>query len=125
MKKLLIHKIREGQFDPSKSIQKEIDNLISSNKKAQKTIERMHKGNHRVLHDSMSREFRSFSLEMRKLTEKKYKDEETKLMKLRNEFKKVFRVDIWDEVLWNPNYEFDTVEEFFECAKLYYKENYA
>jgi len=125
MKKLLIQKIRDGQFDESKSIQKEINHLISNNKKALKTIEKMHGGDERVFNDAMSREFRSYSMNMRKLLEKKYKDEETKLNKLRNEFKKLFKVDVWDEVLFNSNYEFDTIEEFFDCIKLYVRKNYA
>jgi|LakMenE27Jul10ns_1017307.scaffolds.fasta_scaffold00052_21 hypothetical protein len=125
MRKLLIQKIREGQFDQSKSIQKEIDKLISTNKKAQKTIQKMHKDDKRTFNDAMSREFRAYSLNMRKLLEKKYKDEETKLNNLRNEFRKLFKVDVWDEVLWNPEYEFDTVEEFFDCVKLYVRKNYA
>jgi len=106
-------------------IQKEIDKLISTNKKAQKTIQKMHKDDKRTFNDAMSREFRAYSLNMRKLLEKKYKDEETKLNNLRNEFRKLFKVDVWDEVLWNPEYEFDTVEEFFDCVKLYVRKNYA
>lgn len=123
MKKLLIHRIREGEFEPSEQIQKSIDKLVHSHERANQYIKDLHSGNERHFDKALTKEFRYFARSMRALAEQKHKDEQKKLGTLRKEFTKIFGVDVWDEVL--GNYEFDSLEEFFDCAKLHVRKHYA
>lgn len=123
MKKLLIHKIREGQFDPSLKIQSSIHELNQSYRRAKKTIKKMHKNDLITLDESLEREFRAYSREMNTLTEKFFIDEQTKMNALRKEFFQIFAVDVWDEVLLN--YEFDSIEEFYNCVIDHMRLNHA
>lgn len=120
MKKLLLHRIREGQFDPSPDIQLTIDTLNSSYSRARSTIESMHGNDEITMEESMTREFRYYSTEMQKIKLKQFEDEQKKMFLLRRELIDVFEVDVWDDVL--DNKEFDTLEEFYELYKLYSKE---
>lgn len=123
MKKLLIHKIREGQFDPSPQIQSSIDDLNTSYKRAKRTIKKMHKEDHTTLQESLDREFKYYGTQMNHLMEKLYIDEQKKMNDLRKEFFNIFRIDVWDEVILN--HQFDTIEEFFNCVKNHIRLNYA
>lgn len=123
MKKLLIHKIREGQFDPSSQIQSSIDDLNRSYKRAKKTIKRMHDGDQITLEESMDREFRYYGTQMNHLMEKRLMDEQKKMNSLRKEFYSIFGIDVWDEVILNC--EFDTIEEFYNSVKNYVRLNHA
>ena len=123
MKKFLLNRIREGEFDPSKSIQESIDNLNASNVRAKQTIERMHSGDETTFQESMTREFRYYATALHKLKIKQHEDEQKKLLTLRRELEKLFEVDVWDYVIFNT--EFGTLEELYENIKLYVRENYA
>jgi len=123
MKKLLIHKIREGQFDPSPQIQSSIDDLNRSYKRAKRTIKKMHKEDEITLQESLDREFKYYGTQMNHLMEKLYIDEQKKMNDLRKEFFNIFRIDVWDEVILN--HQFDTIEEFFNCVKTHIRLNYA
>jgi len=123
MKKLLIHKIREGQFDPSSQIQSSIDDLNRSYKRAKRTIKKMHKEDRITLQESLDREFKYYGTQMNHLMEKLHVDEQKKMNNLRKEFFDIFRIDAWDEVILNQ--EFDTIEEFYNCVKNHVRLNYA
>lgn len=123
MKKLLIHKIREGQFDPSTQIQSSIDDLNRSYKRAKRTIKKMHTEDQITLEESLEREFKYYGTQMNHLMEKLHIDEQKKMNELRKEFFDIFKIDVWDEVLLN--HEFDTIEQFFNCVKNHVRMNYA
>jgi hypothetical protein len=122
MKKILLHRIREGEFDPSPKIQQTIDSLNKSYTRAKKTVERMHGNDEITLEESMTREFRYYSTEMQRVKQKQFEDEQKKMFELRKELKDIFEIDVWDEVI--QNCEFDTLEEFYESYKLYVRNNY-
>lgn len=122
MKKLLLHRIREGEFNPSKSIQESIESLNAVYSRAKKTIENMHIDDEITFRESMDREFRYYGRNIQYLKEKEYVDEQKKMILLRKELVEIFGVDVWDEVILNS--EFDTLEEFYEVYKLYVKENH-
>jgi hypothetical protein len=117
MKKLLLHRIRDGEFDPSQSIQQTIDSLNKSYSRAKETVQRMHSDDEITLEESMTREFRYYSSEMQKVRTKQFEDEQKKMFELRKELKSIFEVDVWDNVI--QNCEFDTLEEFYESYKQY------
>lgn len=123
MKKLLLNRIRQGEFNPSTSIQTAIDDLNKTYSRAKKTVERMHGGDEITLEESMSREFRYYSTALHKLQIKQYEDEQKRLSNLRKELLKLFGVDVWDYIIFNT--EFDSLEELYENTKLYVRENYA
>ena len=123
MKKLLIHKIREGQFDPSTQIQSSIDDLNRSYKRAKRTIKKMHTEDQITLQESLEREFKYYGTQMNHLMEKLHIDEQKKMNELRKEFFDIFKIDVWDEVLLN--HEFDTIEQFYNCVKNHVRMNYA
>jgi predicted translin family RNA/ssDNA-binding protein len=122
MKKLLLHRIREGEFNPSPTIQQTIDSLNKSYSRARETVQRMHGNDEITLEESMTREFLYYSKEMHKAKLKQFEDERKKMFELRKELKDIFEVDVWDEVI--QNYECDTLEEFYESYKLYMRNNY-
>jgi uncharacterized protein YaiL (DUF2058 family) len=122
MKKLLLHRIRDGEFDPSQSIQQTIDSLNKSYSRAKETVQRMHSDDEITLEESMTREFRYYSSEMQKVRTKQFEDEQKKMFELRKELKSIFEVDVWDNVI--QNCEFDTLEEFYESYKLYARKNH-
>ena len=76
-----------------------------------------------TLEESLDREFLSYSRKKRNLLELYLADEHRKLSSLRKEFYKIFRIDVWDEVILN--YEFDTLLEFYDSMKKYVRINYA
>jgi len=117
MKKLLLNRIREGEFDPSPSTKETIDSLNKSYARARQTIENMHGGDEPTLEESMAREFRYYSTEMMRIQEKEMIDERKKLFELRKELKYTFEADVWDEVILNC--QFDTLEELYESYKHY------
>jgi hypothetical protein len=121
MKKLLLNRIRQGEFDPSPTIQQTIDSLNKSYTRAKETVEKMHKDDDLTLEESMTREFRYYSNEMQKVKLKQFEDEQKKMFNLRKEFKDIFETDVWDEVILNC--EFDSIEDFYKSMKLYLKEN--
>ena len=120
MKKLLLHRIRDGEFNPSPTIQQTIDSLNKSYIRAKETVERMHEGDEITLEESLNREFLYYSREMQKAKVKQFEDEQKKMFELRKELTNIFEMDVWDEV--TMNYEFDTIEDFYNCVKLYLKE---
>jgi hypothetical protein len=122
MKKFLLHRIREGEFNPSPTIQQTIDSLNKSYTRAKETVERMHGNDEITLEESMTREFRYYSTEMQRAKQKQFEDEQKKMFELRKELKSIFEVDVWDEVI--QNCEFDTLEEFYESYKLYARKNH-
>jgi 3-methyladenine DNA glycosylase/8-oxoguanine DNA glycosylase len=122
MKKLLLNRIRQGEFNPSPTIQQTIDSLNKSYTRAKETVERMHGNDEITLEESMTREFRYYSTEMQRAKQKQFEDEQKKMFELRKELKSIFEVDVWDEVI--QNYEFDTLEEFYESYKQYVRNNY-
>ena len=122
MKKLLLHRIRQGEFDPSPSIQQTIDSLNKSYSRAKETVERMHGNDEITLEESMNREFLYYSREMHKAKLKQFEDEQKKMFELRKELKSIFEVDLWDEVI--ENCKFDTLQEFYESYKQYVRNNY-
>lgn len=122
MKKLLLHRIREGEFNPSKSIQVSIDTLNNSYKRAKDTVEKMHNGDELTLQESMDREFRYYGTTLNQIKIKHHEDEQKKMFTLRRELMEIFGVDVWDEVILN--YEFDTLEELYESVKSHVRNNY-
>ena len=122
MKKLLLHRIREGEFNPSPTIQQTIDSLNKSYTRAKKTVERMHGSDEITLEESMTREFRYYSTEMQRAKQKQFEDEQKKMFELRKELKSIFGMDVWDEVILN--YEFETLEQFYDCVKSHIRNNH-
>jgi hypothetical protein len=123
MKKLLLHRIREGEFNPSVSIQQTIDSLNSSYSRAKKTVERMHSDDEITFEESMCREFIYYSKEIQKAKLKQFEDEQKKMFELRKELTNLFGVDVWDEVILSE--EFNTIEEMYNSFKQYIRDNYA
>lgn len=123
MKKLLLQRIKDGEFNPSLSIQQTIDSLNASYSRAKETVERMHGNDEITLEESMVREFRYYSTEMQRVKLKHLEDEQKKLFELRRELSLLFDVDVWDAVMLN--YEFNTLEEFYELYKLHARANHA
>lgn len=123
MKKFLLNRIRQGQFDPSSEIQLTIDSLNKSYSRAKETVDKMHGEDEITLRESMTREFRYYSTSMQKAKLKQFEDEHKKMFQLRNELTELFGVDVWDEVILNC--EFDSMEEMYSCFKNYVRENYA
>lgn len=121
MKKFLLQRIREGEFNPSENIQTTIDSLNKSYIRAKKTIQKMHSDDDITFEESMTREFRYYSTEMQKVKLKQFEDENKKMFQLKRELIDIFQIDVWDEVLLNS--EFNTLEDFYENYKLYVKEN--
>ena len=122
MKKLLLHRIREGEFEPSKTIQESIDSLNKTYARAKKTIENMHRDDEITFRESMDREFQYYGRNIQYLKEKQHIDEQKKMILLRKELLDIFGVDVWDEILLNT--EFDTLEELYETTKLYVRKHY-
>ena len=122
MKKFLLNKIREGQFDPCPHIQLTIDSLNTSYSRAKQNVEKMHSGDEITLEESMVREFRYYSTETQRVKLKQFEDEQKKMFQLRRELVELFGVDVWDEVL--VNCQFDTLEEFYNEYKLYVRNNH-
>ena len=123
MKKFLLNRIRQGQFDPSSEIQLTIDSLNKSYSRAKETVDKMHGEDEITLRESMTREFRYYSTSMQKAKLKQFEDEHKKMFELRKELTELFGVDVWDEVILNC--EFDSMEEMYSCFKNYVRENYA
>ena len=123
MKKFLLNRIRQGQFDPSPDIQLTIDSLNNSYSRAKQNVERMHGGDEITLEESMVREFRYYSTEMQKIKLKQFEDEQKKMFQLRRELSNLFEIDVWDDVILNC--EFNTIEEFYLAYKQYIRDNYA
>ena len=122
MKKLLLNRIRQGEFNPSPTIQQTIDSLNKSYTRAKKTVERMHGSDEITLEESMTREFRYYSTEMQRAKQKQFEDEQKKMFELRKELKSIFGMDVWDEVILN--YEFETLEQFYDCVKSHIRNNH-
>lgn len=122
MKKLLETRIKSGEFDACTKISKSINDLKSSYSRAKKTIHNMHSDDEITLTESLDREFLAYSRKIRTLLDMQLADEQKKLHSLRKEFYNIFGVDVWDEIILN--YEFDTLQEFFDCTKTYVRENY-
>lgn len=122
MKKLLLHRIRGGEFNPSKSIQNTIDTLNSSYGRAKKTVERMHGEDEITLEESMTREFLYYSKEIQKAKLKQFEDDHQKMFVLRHQLVELFGIDVWDEVILNT--EFDSIEELYNCFKNHIRENH-
>lgn len=122
MKKLLLHRIREGEFNPSKSIQNTIDTLNTSYGRAKKTVERMHGEDEITLEESMTREFLYYSKEIQKAKLKQFEDDHQKMFVLRHQLVQLFGADVWDEVILNA--EFDSIEELYNCFKNHTRENH-
>jgi len=122
MKKFLLNRIREGQFDPSSDIQRTIDTLNTSYRTAKQTVDTMHKDDELTLRESMTREFRYYSTSMQKAKLKQFEDEHKKMFQLRKELTDLFGIDVWDDVILNC--EFDSLEEMYSCFKNYVRENY-
>jgi hypothetical protein len=123
MKKLLLNRIRSGEFNPSRTIQQTIDSLNTSYARAKETVQRMHGEDELTLEESMGREFLYYSKEMHKAKLKQFEDEDQKMFELRKEFKSIFQIDVWDEVILS--YEFETIEEMYNCFKQHIRDNYA
>jgi 3-methyladenine DNA glycosylase/8-oxoguanine DNA glycosylase len=122
MKNLLLNRIRQGEFNPSPTIQQTIDSLNKSYSRAKKTVERMHGNDEITLEESMTREFRYYSTEMQRTKQKQFEDEQKKMFELRKELKSIFGMDVWDEVILN--YEFETLEQFYDCVKSHIRNNH-
>ena len=123
MKNLLETRIKSGEFDACKKISKSLKDLESSYSRAKNTIHTMHENDEMTLEESLDREFLAYSRKKRNILEMYLTDEQKKLSSLRKEFYKIFRVDVWDEVILN--YEFDTLMELYDCMKKYVRMNYA
>lgn len=123
MRKTLLHKIGSGYFNPDKKIEANIQKLNQSYQRAKETVQKMHEGDELTFQESMDREFRFYSNEIRKAKEKQFSDEQSKMYQLRASFYKEFGVDVWDEVLLNC--QFDTLEQFYDVALSYVEQNYA
>ena len=122
MKKLLLHRIREGEFNPSPKIQQTIDYINTSYSRAKQTVERTHGDDEITLEESMTRKFRYYNTEMQHVKLKQFEDEQKKMFEFRKELKSIFGVDVWDYVILN--YEFDNLEEFYESYKQYVRWEY-
>jgi hypothetical protein len=122
MKKLLLNRIRSGEFNPSRTIQQTIDSLNTSYDRAKETVQRMHSEDELTLEESMGREFLYYSKEMHKAKLKQFEDEDQKMFLLRKELYDIFGVDVWDEVILS--YEFETIEEMYNCFKQHIRDNY-
>lgn len=122
MKKILLHRIQDGEFNPSPSIQESIDSLNKSYSRAKQTIERMHLGDEITFQESMDREFQYYGRNIQFLKEKQMIDEKKKMFALRKELIDIFGVDVWDDVSFN--YEFNTLEEFYELYKSYVRNSH-
>lgn len=120
MKKFLLNRIRNGEFDPSPNIQMTIDSLNKSYGRAKKTIHEMHSDDEVTFQESMTREFRYYSTEMQKVKLKQLEDEQKKMFQLKRELVDLFEIDIWDHVILNS--EFNTLEELYETYKLSVRE---
>lgn len=120
MKKLLLHRIRQGEFNASKTIQESIDSLNKTYARAKKTIETMHIDDEVTFRESMDREFQYYGRNIQYLKEKQHIDEQKKMILLRKELIDIFGIDVWDEVMLNR--EFETLEDFYEVYKSYVKE---
>ena len=123
MKKLLLNRIRQGEFNPSPTIQQTIDSLNKSYTRAKETVQRMHGEDELTLEESMGREFLYYSKEMHKAKLKQFEDEDQKMFILRKELHGIFGIDVWDEVILS--YEFETIEEMYNCFKQHIRDNYA
>jgi hypothetical protein len=123
MKKLLLNRIRSGEFNPSRTIQQTIDSLNTSYARARETVQRMHSEDELTLEESMGREFLYYSKEMHKAKLKQFEDEDQKMFILRKELHGIFGIDVWDEVILS--YEFETIEEMYNCFKQHIRDNYA
>jgi hypothetical protein len=123
MKKLLLNRIRSGEFNPSQTIQQTIDSLNTSYARARETVQRMHSEDELTLEESMGREFLYYSKEMHKAKLKQFEDEDQKMFLLRKELHDIFGIDVWDEVILS--YEFETIEEMYNCFKQHIRDNYA
>lgn len=117
MRKTLLHKISSGYFNPDKKIETTIQTLYNSYGRAKETVQRMHSGDELTFTESMDREFRFYSNEIRKAKEKQFWDEQSKMFELRTAFYKEFGVDVWDEVILN--FQFDTIDEFYDLVLSY------
>lgn len=122
MKKLLLNRIRSGEFNPSRTIQQTIDSLNTSYARARETVQRMHSEDEFTLEESMGREFLYYSKEMHKAKLKQFEDEDQKMFLLRKELHDIFGIDVWDEVILS--YEFETIEEMYNCFKQHIRDNY-
>jgi hypothetical protein len=122
MKKLLLNRIRSGEFNPSRTIQQTIDSLNTSYARARETVQRMHSEDELTLEESMGREFLYYSKEMHKAKLKQFEDEDQKMFLLRKELHDIFGIDVWDEVILS--YEFETIEEMYNCFKQHIRDNY-
>lgn len=123
MRKTLLRKISSGYFNPDKKIEANIQKLNQSYQRAKETVQKMHEGDELTFQESMDREFRFYSNEIRKAKEKQFSDEQSKMYQLRASFYKEFGVDVWDEVLLNC--QFDTLEQFYDVVLSYVEQNYA
>lgn len=123
MNKFLLNRIREGEFNPDPSFQTKLQELNLFYARAKVTIKNMHGEDAVTFEESMTREFRAYTSSLNKIQLDELNDERKKLTSLRYEFKKLFGIDVWDEVTFN--YEFDTLEEFYDCYKLYVRNHHA
>ena len=122
MKKFLLNRVRQGQFDPSSEIQLTIDSLNKSYSRAKETVDKMHSEDEITFRESMTREFRYYSTSMQRAKLKQFEDEHKKMFQLKKELTDLFGVDVWDEVILNC--EFDSLEEMYSSFKNYIRENY-
>jgi hypothetical protein len=60
---------------------------------------------------------------MHKAKLKQFEDEDQKMFLLRKELHDIFGIDVWDEVILS--YEFETIEEMYNCFKQHIRDNYA
>jgi len=123
MKKFLLNRIREGEFNPDPAFKTQIQQLNLSYDRAKTTIKNMHGEDAVTFEESMTREFRAYTASLNKIQLDELNDERKKLTLLRHEFKKLFGVDAWDDV--TLNYEFNTLEELYDCYKLYVRNYHA
>jgi len=82
----------------------------------------MHSEDELTLEESMGREFLYYSKEMHKAKLKQFEDEDQKMFLLRKELHDIFGIDVWDEVILS--YEFETIEEMYNCFKQHIRDNY-
>jgi hypothetical protein len=122
MKKFLLNRVRQGQFDPSSEIQLTIDSLNKSYSRAKETVDKMHSEDEITFRESMTREFRYYSTSIQRAKLKQFEDEHKKMFQLKKELTDLFGVDVWDEVILNC--EFDSLEEMYSSFKNYIRENY-
>jgi len=122
MKKTTLDRILSGQFDQNKSIHQTIDSLNKSYSRARETVERMHSNDEITLEESMTREFRYYSVEIQKAKLKEFEDEQKKMTELKFHLTKEFGVDIWDYVILNS--KFSSLEDLYKRFEHYSKELY-